>query len=64
LLFLKQCLSRLFGVERLQVIRLLAEADAFEGQAGFLRDRHLVPPWLVLSLAGRVMIILVGEVSP
>jgi len=32
-LFLKQRLRELFGVERLQVVRLLAEADEFDGQA-------------------------------
>ena len=38
--FLKQSLRELFGVERLQIIRLLAEADEFDGQAEFLLDRH------------------------
>jgi hypothetical protein len=30
----------LFGVEGLQIIRLLAEADEFDRQAEFLLDRH------------------------
>lgn len=38
--FLKQRLRELFGVEGLQVVRLLAEADEFDGQAEFLLDRH------------------------
>ena len=38
--FLKQRLRELFGVEGLQIVRLLAEADEFDGQAEFLLDRH------------------------
>ena len=39
-LLLKQRLRELFGVEGLQIVRLLAEADEFDGQAEFLLDRH------------------------
>ena len=39
-LFLKQRLRELFRVEGLQVVRLLAEADEFDGQAEFLLDGH------------------------
>jgi len=39
-LFLKQRLRELFRVEGLLVVRLLAEADEFDGQAEFLQDRH------------------------
>ena len=35
-LFLKQRLRELFGVEGLQIVRLLAEADEFDGQAGIM----------------------------
>jgi hypothetical protein len=37
---LKQRLRELSGVEGLQIVRLLAEADEFDGQAEFLLDRH------------------------
>jgi len=40
ILFLKQRLRELPGVEGLQVVRLLAEADELDGQAEFLLDRH------------------------
>ena len=33
-------MRELFGVEGLQVVRLFAEADEFDGQAEFLLDRH------------------------
>src|SRR6516165_715329 len=39
-LSLKKCLRELFRVERLQVVRLLAQADEFDGQAEFLLDGH------------------------
>ena len=39
-LFLKQRLRELLRVEGLQVVRLFAEADEFDGQAEFLLDRH------------------------
>ena len=39
-LFLKQRLRELFGVEGLQIVQLLAEADEFDGQPEFLLDRH------------------------
>ena len=39
-LLLKQRLCELFCVEGLQVVRLLAEADEFDGQAEFLLDSH------------------------
>src|ERR1039458_7977132 len=38
--FLKQRRRELLGVEGLQVVRLLAEADEFDRQAKFLLDRH------------------------
>jgi hypothetical protein len=37
-LFLKQCLRELLRVERLQIVRLLAEADEFDGQTEFFLD--------------------------
>ena len=38
--FLKQRLRELFRIEGLQVIRLLAEADEFDGQTEFFLDGH------------------------
>ena len=40
LLFLKQRLSELFRVEGLQIFRLLAETDEFDGQAKLFLDCH------------------------
>src|SRR5580698_4183500 len=39
-LFLKQCLRVLPGIEWLQIIRLLAEADELYRQAEFFLNRH------------------------
>jgi hypothetical protein len=38
--FLKQRLRELFRIERLQIVRLLAETDELDRQAEFLLDRH------------------------
>ncbi|MDB6020597.1 MAG: permease of the major facilitator superfamily, partial [Pedosphaera sp.] len=40
LLLRKQRLRVLLRVERLQIIRLFAEADEFDGQAQFFLNRH------------------------